>query len=109
MFTKQDLIKSAVLIWIVGSVVYIGWDTWRDYQIRGVQQAYQAGVADANKQIFDQSAAAQCKQPFTVTLGGNKLDLIDVTCLQQPQQQAGAAQGAPTQSQPTATQAATKK
>lgn len=84
MFTKQDIIKSAVLIWIVVSVVYIGYDTWRDYQIRGVQQAYQAGLTDATKQIIEKSNAGQCKEPVAVSLGENKIDFIDVKCLQQP-------------------------
>lgn len=97
MFTKQDLTKALVLVWIIGSVAYIGWDTWRDYQIRGVQQAYQQGVNDSIKQIFDKSQATQCKTPFDVSLGENKLSLVDVKCLQQ---QAPAQAAAPTAQQP---------
>lgn len=94
MFTKQDLIKSAILIWIVGSAVYIVFDTWNDYKIRGVQQAYQAGVNDTTKQIFEKSQALQCKEALVVTSGENKMELVDVKCLQQP--------GSPTEGQPQA-------
>jgi predicted negative regulator of RcsB-dependent stress response len=91
MFTKQDLIKSAILIWIIGSITYIGWDAWNDYKIRGIQQAYQTGLNDATKQLFEKNQAGQCKEPITVTLGENKLELIDVKCLNQ------APESAPTQ------------
>ncbi len=82
MFTKQDIIKSGILIWIVASVVYIGWDTWRDYQIRGVQRAYQTGANDSIKQLLDKSKAAQCKEAVPVTLGEEKMEFIDIACIQ---------------------------
>ncbi|MEI7890802.1 MAG: hypothetical protein WCI36_02435 [bacterium] len=106
MFTKQDIIKSAVLIWIVVSIAYIGYDTWRDYQIRGIQQAYQAGIADGAKQLIEKSNAGQCKEPVTVSVGEGKIDFIDVKCLQQsgPQGQQQGPQGqAPTPTAPIST------
>jgi len=99
MFSKQDFIKSVVLIWIIGSTIYIVYDTWTDYKVRGIQQAYQVGVNDFTKELFDKSQANQCKQPIEVTFGGNKMQLIDVKCLQQAQQ-AGSPQGTADQIQP---------
>ena len=89
MFTKQDVIKSVVLLWIVASVAYIGYDTWRDYQIRGIQQAYQSGATDTIKQLLDKSQATQCKETVPVSLGDTKVEFVDVKCLQQPASTAG--------------------
>ena len=83
MFIKQDIIKAAIFIWIIGSVVYISYDTWNDYKIRGVQQAYQAGVEDSVKKIFDKVQASQCKQAVELTSQDNKLEIIDLKCLSQ--------------------------
>ena len=90
MFTKQDLIKTLVIVYIVGSVIYIGWDSWHNYQVNGVQAAYQAGATDTVKQILDKSTADQCKSGVPITLAGTTTQFVDVKCLQQPQAQAGA-------------------
>ena len=95
MFNKQDIIKTAVIIWIIGSVAYIGYDTWNDYKIRGVQQAYQAGIDDSTRQIFEKNKANQCKQPIEISFQGDKLNIIDITCLQQPSQETGQNQTVP--------------
>jgi len=84
MFSKKDLAGAMVLVLIVGLVAYIGYDTWRDYQIRGVQKAYQSGVSDAVKQLLEKSQAAQCKGAVPVTLGDTTVEFVDVKCLQQP-------------------------
>lgn len=81
MLTKQDVIKAAVLIWIIGSAVYIGYDAWNDYKIRGVQHAYQAGFNDSTKQLFDRVQSVQCKQTVKVDFQGNELELTELKCL----------------------------
>ena len=96
MFTKQDIIKACLLVWVIGSVVYIGYDAWNDYKIRGVQEAYQAGFSDSTKQLFDKFQVNQCKQTVKVNFQGNELELADVKCLQQQQPVANQQpQGAP--------------
>ena len=95
MLNKQEIIKTVVIIWILGSVLYIGYDTWNDYKIRGMQQAYQAGIDDSTKQIFEKSRDGQCKQPVEISFQGKKLDLIDVECLKQQAPAAEQSQAAP--------------
>jgi hypothetical protein len=82
MFTKKDIIKALISIWIVGSIIYIGYDAWNDYKLRGIQQAYQAGFNDSTKQLFDKIQDSQCRS-IEITFQGNKLELIDVECIQQ--------------------------
>jgi hypothetical protein len=101
MFTKQDIAKAIVLIWVIGSAAYIIYDTWNDYKIQGVQQAYQNGFNASTKQIFDKVQESQCKS-IEVTFQGNKLELIDVGCIQQ-QSPAGQSQPGTLQNQPTST------
>jgi predicted negative regulator of RcsB-dependent stress response len=86
MLNKQEIIKTIAIIWILGSILYIGYDTWNDYKIRGIQQAYQAGIDDSMKQIFDKNKESQCKQPIEISFQGNKLNIIDIACLQQPKE-----------------------
>jgi len=88
MFSGKEFIKTVVIVWIIGSIIYIGFDIWNDYKIKGIQQAYQSGVTDSIKQIFDKSQASQCKQPVEITLGDNKMEIVDVNCLKQAQRQA---------------------
>lgn len=95
MFNKQDIVKTITIIWILASAVYIGYDTWNDYKIRGIQQAYQAGIDDSTRQIFEKNKASQCKQPIEISFQGDKLDLIDVMCLQQQSQGTTQSQAAP--------------
>lgn len=95
MLNKQEIIKTVVVVWILGSVLYIGYDTWNDYKIRGMQQAYQAGIDASAKQIFEKNQASQCKQPIEISFQGNKLNLIDVECLKQQAPAAEQNQAAP--------------
>jgi len=96
MFTKQNIIKAAVLIWIVGSIVYIGYDTWSDFKTREVQQAYQLGFGECTKQIFDKIQSSQCKQSIEIISEGNSAEVVETKCLQQQaptnQPQQGSAQ-----------------
>jgi hypothetical protein len=82
MLTKEDFIKSIVIIWVISSVIYIGNDIWSDYKVKGLKDAYQSGLSDATKQIFEKSLAGQCKESVQLNMGESKLELIDVKCLQ---------------------------
>lgn len=80
---KQDVFKTALIIWFIAATGYVAYDQYLGYKVRGMQAAYQQGATDATKQLFDKSQAGQCKETVTVTLGESKLELIDVKCLQQ--------------------------
>lgn len=105
---KKDVIKTVVIIWFVAATGYVIYDQYIGYKVRGMQAAYQQGIADTTKQIFDKSQADQCKQPMELTLGDSKLQLIDVNCLKQQQPQAGA-QGQPAPASINAPQTPVKK
>lgn len=88
LINKQDVLKTVLIIWFIATTGYVLYDQYLGYKVRGMRAAYDQGVNDAAKQIFDKSQATQCKEALTVTLGENKLELIDVKCLQQPQAEA---------------------
>ena len=79
---KQDVAKTVLIIWFIAATGYVAYDQYLGFKVRGMQAAYQQGITDAAKQIFDKSQAGQCKEAVTITLGENKLEFIDVKCLQ---------------------------
>lgn len=81
MFQKQEIFRTIVIIWLVGSVVYIASDIWNDYKIKGINQAYQNGAEALTKQIFNQSEANGCGKTVELKLGEEKMELIDAKCL----------------------------
>ncbi len=85
---KQDILKTTLIIWFIATTGYVAYDQYLGYKVRGMQAAYEQGITDATKKLFEKSQDGQCKEAVTITLGENKLELIDVKCLQQPQAEA---------------------
>lgn len=85
--TKQEIIKAVAIFWIFSTTSYIMYGFWNDYKIKGIGQAYQSGASDTLKQIFDRSKENACKQSMELNLGNDKLEIIDIKCVQQPIQQ----------------------
>jgi hypothetical protein len=106
MLTREDFIKTIVVIWVIVSVIYIGNDIWSDYKVKGLKDAYQSGLSDATKQIFEKSQSGQCKESVQLNVGENKLELIDVKCLQQ---QSGSSMAGQTQPESTQKQVIPQK
>lgn len=89
---KGALILLIVLLaWAVFSLVYIGYDTWTDFKAGQMNQAYQQGRVDTVNNLI--SRAQKDCQPFSVNSQNNKINLIDVSCLQQQGSGQGAQQG----------------
>lgn len=82
--TKQEIIKAIAILWIVSTTSYIVYGFWNDYKVKGIGQAYQTGVSDTLKQIFDKSKENDCKQSLELSVGSDKLEMIDVKCVPQP-------------------------
>ncbi len=78
---KKFVLRLIILIWLIFSAVYIGWDVWSDFMTQKIAQAYQAGKTDTIDALISQ-AEAGC-QPFSVFSGDKQIQLINVSCLQQ--------------------------
>lgn len=70
-----------LVIWMIFSVAYIMYDLWNN----GLNATYNLGRNSAFSQVVQ---ASQACQPFDVSAGVGKTQLISVPCLQAAQQQA---------------------
>lgn len=84
--SKQDVFKTIMIIWFVSTTGYVIYDIYAGYKIRGMQAAYQTGyqtsVSDLMKKISDNKC-----QPVEIQLNNTKTQLIDLSCMKQPEQQ----------------------
>lgn len=79
-------ISSVLLvIWIVFSVLYVGYDLWQEVKKLPVEQAYNSGKADTLNALVQN--AQSCK-PINVQAQVGTAQFINVACLQQNQKQA---------------------
>ena len=77
--SKKSVIHIIAFIWIIFSVGYIGWDTWRDFKLRVLNQAYQQGRVDTINALIGQ--AQQCSA-IPITSGTTTISVVNVDCLQ---------------------------
>jgi hypothetical protein len=80
---KSSVLLIVLLVWLVFSLIYIGYDVWTDFKVGQMNQAYQQGRVETVNNLINR-ANKDC-QPFSVNSGENKVDLINVQCLQQQQ------------------------
>ena len=82
MSLKKITIFILLLLWIIFSIAYIILDQIGDFKVRQLAQAYDSGyeqgTVDAGQAILQQ--ATTCS-PFSVTLDGQKVELINTSCL----------------------------
>ncbi len=74
--------KIIVVVWILFSVLYVGFTQYRYFVNTVAGRAYEKGLQDAVVQVVKQ--AQDCKA-FPVTIGEQGVQLINVACLQQPE------------------------
>lgn len=86
---KMMVLLAILIVWAVFSAIYIGYTTWTNFKMGQMNQAYQQGRADTVNNLI--SRANEDCQPFNVNSGNEKVNLINVECLQQ---QGAAEQGA---------------
>ncbi|PIR12743.1 hypothetical protein COV49_04400 [Candidatus Falkowbacteria bacterium CG11_big_fil_rev_8_21_14_0_20_39_10] len=85
--SKQAIWGAALILWIVFSLGYIGYDQWQDFQVSKINQAYQAGITNSVNSLITESEKCQ---PIKVYNGEKNVEFIAVSCLQQGQNQAAA-------------------
>lgn len=82
-FTIKKFLFTIIIVWIIFSIGYVGYDQWWKFRAWQFQAGYQAAITDSVKAIMDQSD--KCL-PTTVTNGDKKVEIIATSCLQQPQE-----------------------
>lgn len=75
--------KATLLtLWVIFSFVYISYSIFDNFRTKILQNAYVAGQTDTVTRLIEQASNKECK-PFNVYVGEKKVDLINITCLQQ--------------------------
>lgn len=76
-------IKGIILsVWVIFSVGYISWDLYSEVKLNAMKSAYTQWQTDVVTSLFKEVDAAWCQKPITVNLGAQKVDLVNMTCLQ---------------------------
>lgn len=95
---KPSISKIILVLWLVFSIPYVVYNLWLFLPSFLMQEAYNQGInvglytgrneglKNAISQVIAQSKA--CK-PFPVNVGENKATLLNVECLNAPNQPAG--------------------
>lgn len=87
MISRNDIVKTLLIIWFVASTGYVIVDLYVGYRIRGIQAAYQNGYVSSVSDFLKKLQDNKC-QPVDVKKNDNeKIQVIDVECLKQQQEQ----------------------
>ncbi len=86
MKSKYSVGKIILVIWVVFSILYVGYTQYRYFQSFVANRAYETGLKDAVTQVIQKSQ--ECKA-FPVTIGEQGVQLINVACLQQKEGEGG--------------------
>jgi hypothetical protein len=82
---STSISATLLVLWIVFSVCYIGYDLWQEIKQLPVEQAYNNGKADTLSAVVSN---AQTCTPMTVNSALGSAQLVNVACLQQAQAKA---------------------
>lgn len=80
--------KIILIVWLVFSILYVGWNEWNRFKTYVMERTYIAGRVDTINQLITE--AQKCKV-FPVTSGDQQVNLVNVSCGQQQQQPAAPA------------------
>lgn len=79
--TKQHIWRTVCIVYIVLSLLFIGYTVWTNFKLRYAQQSYEAGQRATIEQLITQAQGTDC-QPFSVYTDTQEVKLINVDCLQ---------------------------
>ena len=79
--SKQDVLKTIIIIWFVGATGYVIYDTYIGYKVRGMQAAYNAGYSTSVNDLIGKISNSNC-QPIEIKKDNTDIKLIDYGCLQ---------------------------
>ncbi len=79
--SKKNLLTILLVLWVIFSVGYIGWNIWSDFRVEMLNRAYQQGITDAVNQLISQ-AEKECKPVTVFNQAENKqIELVNAVCL----------------------------
>ena len=76
---QRPVFRIVVLVWIVFSILYVGYTQYNYFRKYIADAAYQKGLSDAVVQVIQQ---AQKCEAFPISIDKQGVNLINVSCLQ---------------------------
>lgn len=80
--------KIILIVWLVLATCYVIYGEYNRLTVFVGQRAYNAGITTAVNQLIEQTKACQ---PIPITSGNQKVEVIAVSCLKPPAENADAA------------------
>lgn len=77
---KSPTLKALLVVWIIFATAYVIYNEYNRITVFVAQNSYQQGYQESIMQLLAESSKCE---PFPVTFGENKVNLINVDCLQQ--------------------------
>ncbi|MBN1258608.1 hypothetical protein JXA05_02535 [Candidatus Peregrinibacteria bacterium] len=82
--------KILLILWLVFSIIYVGWGEWSRFKTNVMERSYAAGRAEAIQQVIAESM--KCKV-FTMNVGETRANLVNIDCGKQEQPPAAPEEG----------------
>lgn len=80
MTTKTEIIRTVLVVWFLAATIYVAYDIWNEYEVKGIKAAYQEGVENTVNELISQVEKSGC-DPIDVYSGDKKLQLVSYVCL----------------------------
>jgi hypothetical protein len=81
---KHPVGKIILVVWLIFSILYVGLSQYQYWRNVVARNAYERGLQDAVVEVMRQ--AQECNA-FPVTLGDQGVQLVNIACLQQPEEE----------------------
>ncbi len=78
--SKFSKLQIVLVVWAIFAALYIAYDVYLGIRFGLMAQSYQSGQSDTVAKLITE-VTKECK-PVPVNLGENKVDIINVACLQ---------------------------
>lgn len=80
--SKRNILRLFLVLWVIFSAVYIGWNIWSDFRFKMLSQAYQKGVTDAVNQLILEAEKEGCRPVFVYNQAdGKQVELVSAACI----------------------------
>ena len=80
MRSNRPVLKIVLLVWVIFSILYVGYTQYNYFRKFVADSAYQKGLSDAVTQIIQH---AQKCEAFPISIDNQGVQLVNVECLKQ--------------------------
>lgn len=78
-FNKQEVFKTALIVWLLVSTGYVFYDLYDGWKVKGMQASYKQGYADSVGEMIVKIKNSAC-QPIEIRKGDQAINVIGSDC-----------------------------